>query len=132
MGTEGDHRPQPTFAGARDAERIAGRQILITDEQRNGSIAGIALLLGFSLSFTATWSQAGEQPWQLRGLVTFALAAAGITYQLRALLAIFSLPNISVDAHRRAASLFLRGVAAVLVAYLLHIALDAARDLGLL
>src|SRR5262245_53248602 len=131
MGTEGDHQPEPTFAGAGDAERIARRQILITDEQRNGSIAGIALLLGFSLSFTAAWSQTGEQPWQLRGFVTFALAAAGITYQLRALLAIFTLPNISVVAHRRAASLFMRGVAAVLVAYLLHIALDAARDLGL-
>src|SRR5262245_23598277 len=130
MGTEGDHQPEPTFAGAGDAERIAGRQILISDEQRNGSIAGIALLLGFSLSFTATWTQGGE-PWQVQGLVTFALAAAGIAYQLRTLLTIFTLPNISVVAHRRAASLFLRGVAAVLIAYLLHIALDVTRDLGL-
>ena len=131
MSTEGDHQPEPPFADAGDADRIARRQILITDEQRNGSIAGIALLLGFSLSFTAAWSQGGD-PWRVQGLVTFALAAAGITYQLKALLTIFALPNISVVAHRRAASLFLRGVAAVLIAYLLHIALDAARDLGLL
>ena len=131
MGTEGDHQPEPTLAGTGDAEPIAGCQILITDEQRNGSIAGIALLLGFSLSFTAAWSQGGD-PWKVQGLVTFALAAAGIAYQLRALLVIFTLPNISVVAHRRAASLFLRGIAAVLVAYLLHIAIDAAADLGIL
>jgi hypothetical protein len=103
----------------------------LTDEQRNGSIAGIALLLGFSLSFTATWTE-GDEPWRLRSLITFALAAVGIALQLRSLLVIFSLPNISVESHRRATGLFLRGVVAILVAYLLDLLLDMASDLGFL
>jgi hypothetical protein len=113
-----------------DAPRAGLAEPVITDEQRNGSIAGIALLLGFSLSFTAAWTQ-GSDPWTARSPVTFAIAVIGNVLQLRALLMIFSLPNISVAAHRRAGALFLSGVVTVLVGYLLHVSLDAAGDFGL-
>ena len=103
----------------------------VSDTQRNGSIAGIAILLGFSLQFTATWTQGGD-PWTVRSLVVFAIVIVGIASQLRALFTIISLPNISIDAHRLAAAWFLRGVIAVMVAYVLHISLDAVIDLGIL
>jgi hypothetical protein len=119
--------PEPERSG--DAPSVVESSAHVSDEQRNGSIAGIALLLGFSLSFTATWSQ-GDDPWSPRGLFVFAIAAFGIAFQLRALFAIFSVPNIPVEAHRRAASRFLAGVVAVLSAYVLHIAFDAASDLS--
>ena len=103
----------------------------VTDTQRNGSIAGIALLLGFSLSFTATWSQ-GDAPWAYRALVVLAIVAAGIALQLRALFRVLALPVLTPDEHRRVIALFFRGVAAVLMGYVVHIVLDAAFDLGLL
>jgi hypothetical protein len=56
-----DPKPELESRESGDAKRITRPHTVITDNQRNGSIAGIALLLGFSLSFTATWSQ-GDEP----------------------------------------------------------------------
>src|SRR5262245_38041505 len=101
----------------------------IGDEQRNGSIAAIALVLGFSLSFTAAWGL-DDEPWSWRDLVVAAVAAGGIMCQLSAFMRVFALPNLSIDAHTRATAVFRFGVIAVLVAYALHIALDASCDLA--
>jgi hypothetical protein len=88
----------------------------VGDEQRSGSIAGIAVVLGFSLSFTAAFSQEGEAPWSWRTLLVIAVATGGIVAQLRAFMRVFALPNISLAEHAHATALFRRGVIAVLVA----------------
>jgi hypothetical protein len=103
----------------------------VSDTQRNGSIAGIAILLGFSLSFTAAWSQ-GDAPWAYRGLLVLAIVAAGIVMQLQALFRVLGLPVLSLDEHKLAIALFFKGVAVVLLGYVVHILLDVAFDLGLL
>ena len=131
MDSEGDPQPGPEAERWLGAESASTTPSFVSDTQRNGSIAGIALLLGFSLTFTATWSQ-GDDPWSYRGVIVFAVAAGGIASQLRSLFEIFSLPNIPIEAHRRAALLFFWGVIAVLAAYVLNISFDAAIDLGIL
>src|SRR5262245_897004 len=131
MGIEGDPQPGPEAERWPGAESAPTPPSFVSDTQRNGSIAGIALLLGFSLTFTATWSH-GDDPWSYRGVIVFAVAAGGIASQLRALFEIFSLPNILIEAHRRATLQFFWGVIAVLAAYVLNISFDAAIDLGIL
>jgi hypothetical protein len=103
----------------------------VSDTQRNGSIAGIAVVLGFSLQFTATWSE-GSDPWRYRSLIVMAVVTAGVVLQLRALFRVFTLPVLAEEEHRRAGMQFFRGVAAVLSGYALHIILNAAADLGFL
>jgi hypothetical protein len=110
------------------AEHAAELPERIGDQQRNGSIAAIALVLGFSLSFTATWSQ-NDEPWTLRALAVVAVAGAGILCQLSAFMRLLALPNLSVAAHAGVTTLFRSGLIAVLAAYALNIAFDAACDL---
>ena len=112
----------PTFG-------LAAVSTTITDTQRNGSIAAFAIMLGFSLSFTGTWSQ-GDEPWAYRGLLTLSVVVAGIIMQLRALLRILALPPLTCADHSRTAALFIKGVAIVLLGFAVHIAWDAAYDLG--
>ena len=100
----------------------------ISDEQRNGSIGAIAIVLGFSLTFTAEWTQ-GDEAWNARALVVLGIAAVGIVNQLRALLGIFSLPVVSLAEHRRITGRFRWGVSTVLAGYAVQIAWDAIQDL---
>ena len=100
----------------------------ISDEQRNGSIGAIAIVLGFSLTFTAEWTQ-GDEAWSARALVVLAVAAFGIVNQLRALLGMFSLPVVSLAEHQRITARFRWGVSTVLAGYALQIVWDAIQDL---
>jgi len=108
---------------------VASVSPTITDTQRNGSIAAFAIVLGFSLTFTATWSQ-GDAPWAYRGLLTLAVVVAGIVMQLRALFRVLALPPLSCAEHSRGTALFIKGVSTVLLGFAVHIAWDAAYDLG--
>ena len=100
----------------------------ITDTQRNGTMTGMAVVLGFSLSFTATWTQ-GKDPWRWRGVPVLVLAVIGVALQVSALFSALSLPPLSVSAHRRATQGFRLGVISVLAAYALHISFDLLCDL---
>ena len=101
----------------------------LSDEQRNGSIAGIAVVLGFSLTFTAAWSQEGDDPWSWRALFVVAVAAGGIAAQLRAFMRVFALPSLPLAEHARATALFRCGVITVLGAFAMHTLAEALCDL---
>jgi hypothetical protein len=101
---------------------------MVSDTQRNGSIAGIAVVLGFSLNFTATWSQ-GPEPWSYRAIPIMVVAAVGIVLQLSALLRVLSIPVLTGDQHRGAGAKFFWGVVLVLLAFAVHVAFDMAHDL---
>jgi hypothetical protein len=63
--------------------------------------------------------------------LVLAIVAAGIVLQLRALFRVLALPVLSSDEHKLVIALFFKGVAAVLLGYVVHIMLDAAFDLGI-
>src|SRR5215207_4193728 len=73
----------------------------INETERNGSITGIGVVLGFSLVFTGQLTLSSGT-WRQFKVLALGVSAAGIVFQLLALLAILSLPLISKDIHRRA------------------------------
>lgn len=101
----------------------------LTDTQRNGSITGIGILLGFSLTFTGQWSL-GPGHWTWNSAAVLVVAICGIVMQLRALFAMFALPPLSMEAHGRAVHGFKLGVALMLAAFGLHVFLDFLGDHG--
>ena len=127
-----DHRIPPTTPppGAAPQHSVDTPKAFVSDTQRNGSIAGIAVVLGFSLTFTATWTE-GSDPWTYSSLAIMLVVAIGIAHLLAALFKVFSLPVISVESHERTRILFFRGVIGVLGGYALHIAMKAIEDIVL-
>src|SRR5689334_301262 len=73
----------------------------INETERNGSITGIGVVLGFSLIFTGQLTLSSGT-WRQFKVLALGISGAGIVFQLLALLAILSLPLISKDIHRRA------------------------------
>lgn len=118
MATPADLTPDPTTSslGTLDPTSRA-----LSDTQRNGSITGIGIVLGFSLSFIAQWAFAPGE-WRYVSLVVLAIAGTGIVFQLRALFKVLDLPILSVDVHRVVSLRFVRGVALVLAGYAAHVA----------
>lgn len=105
----------------------------ISDEHRNGSITAIGIVLGFSLSFLASWSL-DEQPWNFWSLPVLAFLSAGIALQMKALYDLLRLPNIkgskhTTAYHNKAALLFLLGTCSVFVAFLLLVAIGVYSDM---
>ena len=109
----------------------SGKPPRLTDEQRSGSLTGIGILLGFSLTFTGQWS-IGSGKWIWRSAIAVLVAGVGIVIQLSALFAILGLPQLSVEAHQNAVGRFRFGVILMLVAFALHVMVDVLTDTGIL
>jgi hypothetical protein len=101
----------------------------LTDAQRNGSITGIGIVLGFSLTFTGQWSL-GAGAWRWYSAAALGVAVCGIVMQLRALFTMFELPSVTTEVHGRAVRGFKLGVVLMLVAFGLHVFLDFLADHG--
>lgn len=100
----------------------------ISDEQRNGTISAIAIVLGFSLTFTGTWTQ-GDNPWSFQSLSVMVLATPGIVLQLQALFGLMRLPVVNLTEHRGITARFRLGICVVLFAYVINTILEAVKDL---
>ena len=115
--------------GADDRGPANGEGLAITDEQRNGSISAIAIVLGFSLSFTGSWSQE-DNPWSVRSLLVMSIAIAGIVLQLRALFGLVALPVVTLPQHRSITAGFRLGIGTVLTGFVINVICDVLADLG--
>jgi hypothetical protein len=116
-------------AGVSEQSATVEATSAISDQQRNGSISGVAIVLGFSLNFTGTWTQ-GPSPWSLQTLLVMAFAVPGIVLQLRALFELVSLPVVNLAQHRTIAARFRLGIGVVLLAYVINTVFDAVKDLN--
>ncbi|GEM_PF-2803110 len=99
----------------------------LSDTQRNGSITGIGIVLGFSLTFASRWSL-GSEFWRYLSVLPLAVALPGIVLQLIAFFRVFSLPTVTVNSHKSIGKLFLWGVALILLGYVLGVAGDLGMD----
>lgn len=99
----------------------------VTDTQRNGSITGIGIVLGFSLTFTGQWSL-GSGKWHVAQAVAMGVALTGIILQISALLGGLDLPPSSVKLHSGTIRKFKCGVILVLLAFVIHVLADLAID----
>jgi hypothetical protein len=120
---------QPVSPASSDSNPIAIATEKITDTQRNGSITGIGIVLGFSLTFAGQWSL-GSEPWHYFSIIAIIIALPGIIAQLIALLKILSLPMVTVDDHKSLTKLFFRGMALVLSGYIIGVLVDLGMDKG--
>jgi hypothetical protein len=133
-----DSREQvPEQLGANSSAKADAAATPIEDAQRNGTLTGLAVVLGFSLAFTANWTQ-GSDAWIKRGAVVFGVASLGIAVQVWSLFRVLKLrpgmldekPRpISVAAHGSAVRWFACGVVVVLLAYAYQFGADIYRDL---
>jgi len=123
-------------AGAHDVADSAAQATTSTDPksidsinetERNGSITGIGVVLGFSLIFTGQLTLSSGT-WRQFKFLALGISGAGIVFQLLALLAILSLPLISKDIHRRAYIKFIVGVVVMLIGFAAHVSIDVAVD----
>jgi len=119
----------PAESSPNDGESLESLSSNLTDTQRNGSITGIGILLGFSLTFVAQWSL-GSGKWTWYAALVLLVALCGIVMQLQALFAVFALPSVSTKAHGRAMRGFKLGVVLMLAAFGLHVFLDFLGDQG--
>jgi hypothetical protein len=103
-------------------------KIPLTDTQRNGSITGVGIVLGFSLTFTGQWTFA-QGAWRLSQALALCVAVVGIIFQIRALFGLLSIPPVQVEQHQEAVKKFFIGVGFVMTAFFLHILLDFATDM---
>lgn len=104
----------------------------ISDEQRNGSITAIGIVLGFSLTFMASWPQ-GDDPWEASGIAILAILGVGIILQIVSLWQLLVLPNtrgLKHDrrAHNSAVRLFGVGMAVVFAGFLVWVGVGMVRD----
>jgi hypothetical protein len=99
----------------------------VADTQRSGSLTGMGILLGFSLTFIGQWS-IGPGSWSWYSAAVVLIAGVGIYQQLRALFAVLWLPPLSVEAHKTAVRRFRIGVTLTLLAFGLHVVLDVLTD----
>src|SRR5215471_9901661 len=90
-GAGGDKSPSPGDVRAPDnsspseASLTAENTAPVTDAQRSGSLTGMGIVLGFSLTFVWSFST-GPGKWTLSwGLVALGILVAGIGSQLAAL-----------------------------------------------
>jgi hypothetical protein len=100
----------------------------VTDTQRNGSITGVGIVLGFSLTFSGQWTFA-PGAWRLAQALALCVAVVGIIFQIRALFGLLSLPPVLAADHAKSIRKFFIGVGFVLAAFFLHILLDFATDM---
>ena len=100
---------------------------VVTETQRNGSITGMGIVLGFSLTFTGQWSLTPGS-WRVLPALAMGVACLGIALQLFALFRVLSLPLASLERHREALKNFAVGVGFVLAAFVAHVLLDFAID----
>jgi hypothetical protein len=93
--------------------------------ERNGSITGVGVVLGFSLAFTGQWSMQ-PSPWSWQGLVMLFVMLFGGALQLFALYRILRLPRHTVRQHGVAMRFFIIGVTLVFFSFALWVAFDVA------
>lgn len=91
---------------------------------RNGSVAVVGVLAGFSLTFLTAWA-ANPLPWQLHDLIGVVPLAAGIVFQLVALARLLDPNSLERARYDRAIRTFLVGLALVVCGVVLVIAIDA-------
>ena len=115
-------------AGSSNETACDAGSLPIGDEQRNGSISAIAIVLGFALTFTGTWTQ-GDNPWSVQSLSVMLLAAPGIVLQLQALICLMRVPVVNVKEHGGITARFRLGICVVLFAYVINTILEAVHDL---
>ncbi len=118
---------QPVTPSSGDLNLLTIDTDVITDTQRNGSITGIGIVLGFSLTFASQWSL-GSEPWQYLSIIPIIIALLGIIVQLIALFKILSLPMVSVAAHKSITKSFFRGMTLVLLGYIIGVLVDLGMD----
>lgn len=94
----------------------AAKQNKITDSERSGSITGIGIILGFSLTFIGQWAHSSQVSRRL-----IAGACVGAIIQLLMLLVLLSLPTPSVARHNAIISGFALGVGMVVMAFVLYL-----------
>jgi hypothetical protein len=95
----------------------------ISDTQRNGSITGIGIVLGFSLAFIAQWSFLPGS-WQIPQFVALLVAIAGVFLQLFALIKVLFLRPLSLLLHNKMVKTFVWGVCFVLLGFGAHVFFD--------
>jgi hypothetical protein len=100
----------------------------ITEAQRNGSITGIGIVLGFSLTFSGQWSM-GSGKWVPAQAIAIGVYGFGILLQLYALWCVLPLPPALHSQHRQAINTFFVGVALVLIGLAAHVLIDIILDL---
>jgi hypothetical protein len=102
----------------------------ITEAQRNGSITGIGIVLGFSLTFSGQWSL-GSGKWMPAQALAIGVYGVGILLQLLALLRVLPLPVVCHSQHKGAIKTFVIGITFVLIGFAAHILFDIILDLYL-
>ncbi len=91
---------------------------------RNGSVAVVGVLSGFSLTFLTAWA-ANPLPWQLHDLAGLLPLTLGIGLQLVALAALLHPNSLERARYDRAIRIFLAGLLLVGLGVVVVIALDA-------
>ena len=91
---------------------------------RNGSVAAVGVLTGFSLTFLTAWA-ANPLPWQLHDLFGIVPLAIGIVCELIALAALLHPNSLERARYDRAVRIFLIGLTLVGCGVALAIGVDA-------
>ncbi len=91
---------------------------------RNGSVAAVGVLTGFSLTFLTAWA-ANPLPWQLHDLFGIVPLAAGVVCELVALAALLHPNSLERARYDRAVRIFLIGLTLVGCGVALAIGIDA-------
>jgi hypothetical protein len=101
----------------------------LSDEQRNGSITGTGIVLGFSLAFLAQWALAPGE-WLYASTVVLIVAGIGAFVELRAFFRLMAVPSLTINEHARVSAAFVRGVGLVLIGYVLNFLVGLAAQKG--
>lgn len=120
--------PSVSTSDAGNPETPNGNGAILTDTQRSGSITGVGIVLGFSLTFLWQFSTAPD-PWTLRGVFPLIAILIGIALQMRALFGVLGLPPLSVRRHKTVLAIFLAGVGFVLTGLAAKLTIDVWHDL---
>lgn len=105
-----------------DGERRAEGDINATF--RNGSVAVVGVLSGFSLTFLTAWA-ANPLPWQIHDLIGLTPLTLGIGFELIALAALLHPNSLERARYDRAIRIFLAGLMLVGLGVIVVIVLDA-------
>lgn len=92
---------------------------------RNGSITGVGLLAGFSLTFLTAWS-ASPIPWRPPDVIALLPLILGVGCQLWSLVLLLDPDSLQLKRYRRAVRFFLAGLIFVGIGVAGALAIDIA------
>jgi uncharacterized membrane protein YczE len=92
---------------------------------RNGSITGVGLLAGFSLTFLTAWS-ASPIPWRPADVIALLPLVLGVGCQLWSLALLLDPDSLVLKRYRRAIRFFLTGLILVGVGVAAALVIDIA------